>query len=395
MIFSRKVAASKSNLFTLLFAVAFTFVANFLLLERAQAFPEMVRSGYTNCTSCHVSPTGGGLLTDYGRNLSSEVLSTWGNAQEAQIAHGIFGPKPEEKEEVNHWLGIGADVRAVQTRYENDFVKVGRFIWMQAMLDVGYRLGSWTGVMSIGKFDNKGEGTWSPYSERFYLMKQLDDANLIRVGRFIPAFGLNLPDHISSTRGGPRRNGLGFGISQERDAAEWHYIGENWNTALGFSEGPRDNITPFEQSIYGQVQRAFLEHYKVGMSLWSGHGKDSQRQIAAVHGLFGFTPHFYLVSELDAQILHNNGDSGPNQLGLFGDHKLGWEFYKGMHVFALLDHLKADSRFENQFSRRIGGGLQFFPRPHFEILGAWTKELVKSDSNKEGDYAWLLLHYYI
>lgn len=35
----------------------------------AQALPTMVRLGYPNCVSCHVSPQGGGLLNEYGRGI--------------------------------------------------------------------------------------------------------------------------------------------------------------------------------------------------------------------------------------------------------------------------------------------------------------------------------------
>lgn len=365
----------------------------FLLLPlRAFAFPEMVRAGYTNCTTCHVSPTGGGLLTDYGRNLSAEVLSTWGTEKEAQVGHGLLPERGESKEE-DKWFGIGGDIRAAQTHVENQFVKAGRYIWMQAMLDLGYRYKSWTAVMSIGKFDRRGLGEWKADSPRYYLMKQFNDENLVRVGRFIPAFGLNIPEHISPTRGGTQGNGLGFGIHQERDAAEWHYIGENWNFAAGYSKGPRDGRSPLEEAVHAQIQRAFAEHHKVGISLWSGHGPTDKRQIVGVHGLFGFSPHLYLLTETDWQFLQQQ--TRKDQTGIFGYHKLGYEFHKGMHAFAVVDHLQANLKDSKNFTRHWGGGFQFFPRPHFEITATWTRQLIKSLSTKEGDYAWILLHYYL
>ena len=52
--------------------------ALFVLLSsgRAQAYPWMIKHGYTNCATCHADPSGGELLTAYGRVLSEEVLST-------------------------------------------------------------------------------------------------------------------------------------------------------------------------------------------------------------------------------------------------------------------------------------------------------------------------------
>jgi len=47
--------------------------------SEAQAYPWLIRHGYTNCSACHADPSGGELLTMYGQAMSSEVLSThWG-----------------------------------------------------------------------------------------------------------------------------------------------------------------------------------------------------------------------------------------------------------------------------------------------------------------------------
>jgi hypothetical protein len=35
----------------------------------ALASPTMIRLGYSDCATCHVSPQGGGLLTPYGRGI--------------------------------------------------------------------------------------------------------------------------------------------------------------------------------------------------------------------------------------------------------------------------------------------------------------------------------------
>jgi hypothetical protein len=359
---------------------------------RAHAFPEMVRAGYTNCTTCHVSPTGGGILTDYGRNLSNEVLSTWGTEREAQPLHGLLPDRGESKEDTK-WFGVGGDVRAVQVHSENSLAKINRFIWMQAMADFAYRYDTWTAEISVGKYDQNRRGEWVANAERYYLMKQFGEANLIRVGRVIPAFGLNVPEHIAPTRGGPRGNGLGFGIAQERDVAEWHYIGETWNAAVGYSKGPRDDVSPLEEAFYGQIQRAFAEHYKIGLSAWSGKRETDKRRILGVHGALGFTKQFYMLTETDVQFDQPN--AGDSTTGIYGYHKVGYEFHKGIHVFMHMDHMQPNLKQPSTFSSRWGPGMAFFPRPHFELNAVWARELVKSTSDHEGDYAWLLLHYYL
>src|SRR3954462_3088816 len=43
--------------------------ACFVLAGSAHALPTMIRLGYPNCASCHISPQGGGLLNTYGRGI--------------------------------------------------------------------------------------------------------------------------------------------------------------------------------------------------------------------------------------------------------------------------------------------------------------------------------------
>jgi hypothetical protein len=62
-------------------------LALFLVTTRAQAYPWMIRHGYTNCSSCHADPSGGELLNLYGHAISYEALSTrWGGNAEAARA---------------------------------------------------------------------------------------------------------------------------------------------------------------------------------------------------------------------------------------------------------------------------------------------------------------------
>ena len=68
---------------TLILKKGFGFVFFSLwVASAAQAFPEMVRYGYVNCTSCHVSLSGGGLLTDYGREIAREKLAMFKSSDE-------------------------------------------------------------------------------------------------------------------------------------------------------------------------------------------------------------------------------------------------------------------------------------------------------------------------
>jgi len=44
--------------------------------SRAEAYPWMIRHGYSQCAPCHVDPSGSGPLSPYGRVIGEEVLRT-------------------------------------------------------------------------------------------------------------------------------------------------------------------------------------------------------------------------------------------------------------------------------------------------------------------------------
>ena len=79
----------------------------------AGAEPMFLSRQYARCVTCHYSPTGGGLLTPYGRSLTREELSTMGRGHAAESAPGQTG------EEAFLWgalgrlggLGLGVDLR--------------------------------------------------------------------------------------------------------------------------------------------------------------------------------------------------------------------------------------------------------------------------------------------
>src|SRR5665213_1369307 len=95
----------------------------FLSPKVAMAFPEMVRHGYVNCTSCHVSPSGGGVLTPYGRQQATDLLSTWSTEKEAGPVQGLL-QTPE-------WLNLGGDLRTIEIYRNTPQVTSARFLNMQ------------------------------------------------------------------------------------------------------------------------------------------------------------------------------------------------------------------------------------------------------------------------
>lgn len=349
----------------------------------AQAFPEMIRHHYVNCTACHFSPAGGGLLTPYGRTLSNEVLSAWGTEKEAQPFYGAL-----DNETLNSFLQVGGNVRALQFHHENSKVSEGRTIPMQAGLEFVTFWKKWTAEIFVGKIDK--DWKWEPQGTRYYLMYQILDELSIRAGKFIPVFGLNIPQHTVVTRAS-----LGFNQGMERNAMEAMWSGEKWNFAFTYSQSVLGPQVPEEETaVSAQLNYALADSYRLGASYWQGNGSTQERQILGIHGVFGFSEKFYLLTEWDYQIKETKGTAKTLVSGVFQFAKVGYEILKGFHLQAVQE--LAQSNVDNSQTRveSFGPGFLLYPRPHFEFEGLYTKKKVAMVSQDYEDFAYLMMHYY-
>src|SRR6266850_1668051 len=102
---------------------------------------------YARCTACHYSPTGGGLLTPYGRSLTREELSTLGRGHAAATAPGQTG------EEAFLWGVLGRrlgglnaeiDLRPAHLDVRFPGGKMTRNFVMSADVMAAYQVKEWT-----------------------------------------------------------------------------------------------------------------------------------------------------------------------------------------------------------------------------------------------------------
>jgi hypothetical protein len=113
----------------------------------ALGFPANARLGYGNCGTCHHSPTGGGVLTDYGLSTASEISS-----------FTIFKDKDSKP-----WpVFAGGDFRFLYTHSEG---REAAFP-MQADIEVGARYRAFKTVVQLGVYGE--EYTLASY--RAYMM---------------------------------------------------------------------------------------------------------------------------------------------------------------------------------------------------------------------------------
>lgn len=345
--------------------------------ENVYAFPEMVRHNYPNCIACHESPSGGGLLTNYGRTISHSVLSTWGGEAEARPFYGAFDNKYTKS-----WLNVGGDLRALQLHTNSKKMMMGKFLRMQTGLEAAINVMNFKLVSFFGKQENgnmvRGE------SVRHYLMYQPSDELSIRAGRFVPNFGLNVPEHTLATR-----KGLGFDQGSERDQLEVMWGGEKMNISGSLSKSVKTQAKKSqEKALSVQMNYTLFDSYRLGGHIWLGKDNQKSRQIYGVNAVLGFTEKFYYLSEFDLQSGYDH------KKGLFHFSKIGYEIVKGFHLLGIEEYRKSDLKNDKSLMNAHGIGFQWFPRPHFDFEAIWNKMRVAQQSKDYSDYAYLMMHYY-
>ncbi|MFO0694089.1 MAG: hypothetical protein U0230_11075 [Polyangiales bacterium] len=185
----------------LLAAISFVAVSA-IHTPKASAYTWMIRHGYTSCATCHVDPSGGGLLTQYGRAQGALIMSQrWGLSDETSIKRGeyLMGvPTPE------NW-SLGGDLRAGFYGYQiqgNPWT--ANFVLMQADLGAAYMRGRFRGAATLGVAT---DGAFSAaiaggsgarlVSRTFWVGADLgaDHNYLVRAGRINVPYGLRTIEH--------------------------------------------------------------------------------------------------------------------------------------------------------------------------------------------------------
>lgn len=363
---------------------------------RAQAFPEMIRHGYVNCTVCHTSLVGGNLLTPYGRSLSRELLSQnsfFGSVPSDTAGHFLHGSV-----ETPEWLLAGGDVRVLQSFVESNQASKGRFLIMQVDLDFSAQVQDWLRVFfSMGRIEPRVDGatakdyvTSPRHGIEFTLNPAAEDDRVtLRLGRFSPAYGILFAEHTFATR-----TFLDFGPGQERNAAELAWTHDMTSViATGILSQASGNQNKKESGGILQVATGFGEFAKFGANYYESTRDDGtgawKRRMYGAYGLVGFTHDWYALLDI------NRVQAPTGTWGLVETLKVGHELWQGFHLFAVHEFANLNTDTPDPKFEAYSLGTEWYPLPHWELYGLFRKERNSAVSNNYQDVVWLIGHYYL
>jgi hypothetical protein len=234
----------------------------------ARAYPQFQMSRDQTCAGCHVSPAGGGLLTENGLAVA-ETISQWGTAPEF-----FYGKVPRPS-----WLVLGGDLRGATGYIQAPERLLAAFpmqaeAYGQAKLGHGLSLYIDLGarVSEVGK-----EATTFAWSREHYAMWQQkpDDATglFVRAGRFMPVFGLRIAEHPAYIRkwGGTAMYAETYGLAVE-------YIDPKFEVhATGFIKDPLIDTPEHSNGAAGLAEYRISERLSVGAEGMYTRSTDDQK----------------------------------------------------------------------------------------------------------------------
>ena len=352
--------ASRSNqhlrfLPALLGLIAFAVLS--LAASRADAYPWMIRHEYTGCAICHGDPTGGGVLTAYGRAQGDLLLRTrYGTpkpgeeaAEPSSTAGFLWGAfEPPE------WLLAGGSFRAATlvTKVPDQKVDV-RFIQMQADLRAIIRPSFFRAGGAIGFVHEGGLAAAVTSRDKDNVVAReywagvafKDDEFLIRAGRMNLPFGIRNIDHTLWIRKDTRtdintgqQHGLSFAYNGESLRGEVMGIFGNFQI---HPDAYR------ERGAVGFLEYTISPHYTAGVNglftsalLDTATGTTRKRGSAGIFGRGSPTLPLVLMAEADALFDAQAGASMT--VGVVGMLQADFEPKQGIHVLGT-GELRADT----------------------------------------------------
>lgn len=318
----------------------------------AHAYTWMISHGYTTCNQCHFDPSGGGLLTAYGRAQGELLLrTTYGEGEledpgpAGEFAFGLV-PLPEPLAVGLSYRGAMFGLKAGESDLSTDY------LLMQADARAHLKVGPVRayGSVALG-IDGGGIRASLTTNDKTNLLSRehwigvdlgAEDQFLVRAGRIALPYGVRGIEHTMWTRRATRTD---INDAQQHGVAV-AYNGENLRgevmAILGNFQASPDTFR--ERGYSGYVEYFFDNKTALGVSsMLTNANTDVALQVGLVrqaHGLFvrkGIGEHVVVLAETD--LLVNSPSGGDTQLGNASLLQVDWELTRGVHLMPAVELL--------------------------------------------------------
>jgi hypothetical protein len=361
------------------FLLAATMVAS-----TAWAEPTFLAKQYTRCTACHYSPTGGGLLTPYGRLLSHRELSTTGGSASAPASDAEDDPRGEQAflyGALGNALGnvhLGLEMRPAHLQIGFPGGHQDMNFLMNLDLVGALQTGRWTAYGSIGREppgsavrNGRTLSDAALVSYEHWISYGTDQGVRIRAGRFLPAYGVRFADHTAYTRAdlGFDRNDQVYGLEVSDT------IGPSLIQVMvspGKAEAILHDRSHRGFSTAGRWQFDLTSRATIVGSALYQHSTDVDPSSGAVGGAFGFAPtsHVSIWTEADANL--QTKAAGGHSWAVVNETSV--EVYRGIWLKVSPQLRTAGAAPGVSDLRRLAFAVDLLPRTHWNVNVSYYRD---------------------
>ena len=345
---------------------AFIFLG--LAPRAAHAYTWMIRHGFSGCAACHLDPSGGGLLNEFGLGEAADLLRSHYGSDPAAV-QPFFGLWTNPS-----WLLTGGSFRDMVLFMKTDGAPLShQNILMQADLRAGIDAGRWRAAASLGVITNSNSPAavvgdlvareyWAGYTFA-------SDNVLLRAGRINVPFGVRSIEHTLFVRAVTRTD---LNDTQEDGvslaARGYGFRGEVMAIAGNYQESP-DALR--ERGYSGYVEWSPASHYALGVSsLVTYAAEDVYLRVANTRQAHGV---IVRASPLQPLVVLGEGDviiQSPSGLqrwtGLATMLQADLEPWQGLHIIGT-GETYASGQPGTATSWSVWGGLDWFCLSHVDV----------------------------
>jgi hypothetical protein len=349
------------------------------LAGTASALPRFAARTGAKCQSCHVNPTGGGLRQNYGFNYGRDELPvpTWSQD---------LGMDDALSPLLMNILQVGADLRTLYYWQDSPSGSSNAFWQMQGDLYLNLRLGKKVSIYL-------DKGLYSGF-EAFGLLNILPANGHIKVGKFLPGYGVRMDDHRLYTRtvtgfspetGRAERTGLEVGFAP----GSFSVLAGLFNSSDGFG------ISSSKKSFLGRVDGLFEVgeevHLGLGANVFTRESDAGKKTLLyGGQGMAGWGD-LAVVGEVDWV---KDDSLGVERTGLVWFAEVNYVVTPGVDLKVILDYYDPDVDLQSGSMMRYSFGLEFFPLAGVEVRPLYRVVTEKPTSIGNDEFQ-LLIHFYL
>ena len=359
-------------------------VALLLWSQPSHAYPWMIQHKYTGCTACHVDPSGGYLLTAYGRAQTQTLLSTFGRGPEGNEVtrlSNFAGVMPP-----NETINLGATLRESYLWSKSlspSQAATTSWILMQADLRAAVTVDRIIATGSIGFLQvgsqpeqiTTGNKNVLVSREHWIGVQLGEDRNtVVRAGRMYLPFGIRVIEHPFYVR---TNTGTNIDGQQQLGASVFHEEDSYRFELMAIAGNYQINPDAYRERGYsGYVELNAGSGAQVGLS-----SKVTYANIDAAtygrHSFFGahgpmarWSPidHVAVLSEVD--LLHLSSAGVLTKYGMAAMAQVDWEITRGLHTMVtgeLYHGPELNDATGHHFFNRDWLSFVWFAVPHIDL----------------------------